>query len=320
VTRRVFVAGHGGLVGSAVSRRLSAQGDIEVLHADRQALDLRDASAVSAWFDENRPDAVVLAAARVGGIGANAAYPVTFLLDNLRIQNAVIAAAHDCDIQHLIFLGSSCIYPRDAPQPLKETALLTGPLEPTNRPYAIAKIAGIELCWALNRQFGRRYICLMPTNLYGPGDSFDLADAHVLPALIRRMHEAREAGQTPVTLWGTGTPRREFLFSEDLADAIAFLLNHDGARGGLCIDEHPPLVNVGIGKDLTIEALARRIADTVGFSGVINWDAGRSDGTARKLLDVGRLSELGWRATTSLEDGLRRTYGAFVNGHGRHVS
>lgn len=315
----VFVAGHAGLAGRAIVGALARRGFSNVLTVPHAALDLTDASAVSAWFGQNRPAAVVLAAARVGGILANATLPVPFLLDNLRIQNNVIAAAHDAGVEHLVFLGSSCIYPRDAAQPLSESVLLTGPLEPTNRPYAIAKIAGIELCWALNRQFGRRYLCLMPTNLYGPGDNFDLASAHVLPALMRRMHEAHLGAREAVDLWGTGTPRREFLYSDDLGDAVAFVLTGGGTEDWF--DESaPPLVNVGVGRDLSIAELATRIASVTGFEGAVRWDTSRPDGTPQKRLDVSRLERAGWRATTSLDAGLDRTFAAYLQGDGRGLS
>nr|WP_023588335.1 GDP-L-fucose synthase [Streptomyces thermolilacinus] len=295
---RIFVAGHRGLVGSAMIRRLTADGH-EVITRDRGTLDLRDAAATGAFLADVRPDAVVLAAAKVGGILANSTQPVPFLEDNLRIQLSVIAGAHAAGVPRLLFLGSSCIYPKHAPQPIREDALLTGPLEPTNEPYALAKIAGICQVQSYRRQFGAQYISAMPTNLYGPGDNFDLETSHVLPALVRRFHEAREAGRDEVTLWGSGTPRREFLHVDDLADACATLLaSYDG--------DAP--VNVGCGQDLTIRELAETVAEVTGFTGRIAWDTSKPDGTPRKLLDVSRLTGLGWKPRVPLRDGIAATY------------
>lgn len=295
---RVFVAGHRGLVGSAVARRLTAEGH-RVLARTRAELDLRDAPATEAWLRQTRPDAVVLAAARVGGIMANAAYPVQFLEDNLRIQLSVIAGAHAAGVPRLLFLGSSCIYPRLAPQPIREDALLTGPLEPTNQAYALAKIAGIVQVQSYRSQYGAAYVCAMPTNLYGPGDNFDLATSHVLPALIRRFHEAARDGAPELTLWGSGTPRREFLHVDDLASACALLLRgYDG--------DEP--VNVGCGTDLTIRELAETVREVTGYQGRIAWDAAKPDGTPRKLLDVSRLTALGWRPEIALRDGIAAVY------------
>jgi GDP-L-fucose synthase len=295
---RIFVAGHRGLVGSAVARRLTADGH-DVLARTRAELDLRDAAATAAYLRENRPDAVVLAAARVGGIMANSTYPVQFLEDNLKIQLSVIAGAHEAGVHRLLFLGSSCIYPRLAPQPIREDALLTGPLEPTNEAYALAKIAGIIQVQSYRRQYGAGFISAMPTNLYGPGDNFDLATSHVLPALIRRFHEARRDGLPELTLWGSGTPRREFLHVDDLAAACALLLrDYDG--------DEP--VNVGCGEDLTIRELAETVRDVVGYGGAIGWDTGKPDGTPRKLLDVSRLRALGWRPRIALRDGVAAVY------------
>ena len=295
---RIFVAGHRGLAGSAIARQLTEQG-YEVLTRTRAELDLRDADATLRFLRDTRPDAVVLAAATVGGILANDRYPVPFLEDNLRIQLSVIAGAHAAGVDRLLFLGSSCIYPKHAPQPITEDALLTGPLEPTNEPYALAKIAGISQVRSYRRQFGRSYVVALPTNLYGPGDTFDPENSHVLPALIRRFHEAKRDGREEVTLWGTGTPRREFLHSDDLGRACVTLLReYDG--------DSP--VNVGVGEDLTIAELAAVIAEAVGFTGRIAWDPSKPDGTPRKLLDVSRLAALGFTPRTPLPRGVRETY------------
>lgn len=295
---RVFVAGHRGLVGSAVTRRLAAE-EYEVLTRDRTALDLRDAAATGSWLRAERPDAVVLAAARVGGIMANKTSPVPFLEDNLRIQLSVIAGAHAAGVPRLLFLGSSCIYPRHAPQPISEDALLTGPLEPTNEAYALAKIAGIAQVRAYREQYGASYISAMPTNLYGPGDNFDLETSHVLPALIRRFHEAKRDGAERVVLWGSGTPRREFLHVDDVARACLLLLRD--------YDDAAP-VNVGRGEDLTIARLAETVREVVGFPGETVWDTARPDGAPRKLLDVSRLTKLGFSPVVGLTEGIRSTY------------
>ncbi|MEV1045703.1 GDP-L-fucose synthase [Streptomyces sp. NPDC049916] len=295
---RVFVAGHRGLVGSAVARRLADDGH-QVLTRDRDLLDLRDAARTGTYLREIRPDAVVLAAAKVGGIMANSTYPVQFLEDNLRIQLSVIAGAHAAGTRRLLFLGSSCIYPRLAPQPIREESLLTGELEPTNEAYALAKIAGIVQTQSYRRQYGVSYISAMPTNLYGPGDNFDLETSHVLPALIRRFHEAQRDGASEVTLWGSGSPRREFLHVDDLAAACVRLLEaYDG--------DEP--VNIGCGEDLTIRELAEIIADVTGYRGRIGWDVSKPDGTPRKLLDVTRLTSLGFTPRIPLRDGIARTY------------
>lgn len=295
---RIFVAGHRGLVGSAVARRLADDGH-EVLTRGRDLLDLRDAARTGAYLKEVRPDAVVLAAAKVGGIMANSTYPVQFLEDNLRIQLGVIAGAHAAGVERLLFLGSSCIYPRLAPQPIREDALLTGELEPTNEAYALAKIAGIVQIQSYRRQYGASYISAMPTNLYGPGDNFDLETSHVLPALIRRFHEARRDGAPEVTLWGSGSPRREFLHVDDLAAAcVTLLAAYDG--------DEP--VNIGCGDDLTIRELAETVREVTGYQGRIGWDASKPDGTPRKLLDVTRLSSLGFTPKIPLRDGIARTY------------
>ncbi|MFG2355937.1 GDP-L-fucose synthase family protein [Streptomyces sp. NPDC048521] len=300
---RVYVAGHRGLVGSALVRRLQADGH-EVLTRSRSQLDLRDAAATATFLRDVRPDAVVLAAARVGGIMANSTQPVQFLEDNLRIQLSVIPAAHAAGVRRLLFLGSSCIYPRLAPQPIREGALLTGPLEATNQAYALAKISGIVQVQSYRRQYGSSYICAMPTNLYGPGDNFDPESSHVLPALVRRFHEAKHYGLDEVVLWGSGTPRREFLHVDDLADACVTLLRrYDG--------EEP--VNVGCGQDLTIRELAEVVAEVVGFEGRIAVDPTKPDGTPRKLLDVSRMTALGWRPRIALRDGIAATYASWLS-------
>ncbi|MFB7006756.1 GDP-L-fucose synthase family protein [Streptomyces sp. NPDC056237] len=295
---RIFVAGHRGLVGSAVVRRLTDAGH-EVITRDRDRLDLRDTARTGAFLREVRPEAVVLAAAKVGGIMANSTYPVQFLEDNLRIQLSVVAGAHAAGVERLLFLGSSCIYPQRAPQPIPESALLTGPLEPTNEAYALAKIAGIVQIRSYRRQYGASYISAMPTNLYGPGDNFDLETSHVLPALIRRFHEARRDGSPAVTLWGSGNPRREFLHVDDLAAACLLLLErYDG--------DDP--VNIGCGADLTIRELARIISEVTSYQGIVEWDAAKPDGTPRKLLDVSLLTSLGFTPRIALRDGIARTY------------
>ena len=298
---RVFVAGHRGMVGAALIRRLATE-PVELLTAERAELDLADDAATLAWLQARRPDVVVVAAARVGGILANATFPVDFLADNLRLELALIRAAHAVGVRKLLFLGSSCIYPRDCPQPIREDYLLTGPLEPTNEWYALAKIAGIKLCQAYRRQYGCDFVSAMPTNLYGPGDNFDLAASHVVPALLRRLHEAKLAGTPSVAIWGTGTPRREFLHVDDLADACVFLLRRWSGDAP---------VNVGCGVDLSIAELARLIAEVVGYRGALVFDPSRPDGTPKKLLDVSRLSSLGWTARIPLRDGLTATYDWF---------
>ncbi len=295
----IFVAGHRGLVGAAIVRRLQSAGCGRLLLAGREELDLTRQAEVEAWFDAQRPGQVYLAAAHVGGIHANNAYPAQFIRDNLAIQTNVIHAAWKSGVRKLCFLGSSCIYPKFAAQPMVEDALLTGPLEPTNEWYAIAKIAGIKMCQAYRRQYGFDAISLMPTNLYGPGDNFDLQNSHVLPALIRRIHEAHLAGRDEVVIWGTGSPRREFLHVDDLADAAVFLMQHYS-------DER--IVNVGVGDDVTILELAELVARVVGYRGRIATDPTKPDGTPRKLLDVSRLAGLGWRARIGLEQGIRETY------------
>jgi len=305
---RIFVAGHRGLVGSAVVRRLQALGFRNLLLAERRELELTRQADVDAWFAAKRPEVVILAAAKVGGIHANNTYAADFIRENLAVQTHVIDAAWRNGTRKLTFLGSSCIYPKHAPQPMSEDCLLTGPLEPTNEWYAIAKIAGIKMCQAYLRQYGFDAISLMPTNLYGPGDNFELENSHVLPALIRKFHEARRAHQKSVVIWGTGTPRREFLYVDDLADAVVFLTQHYSGAG---------LVNVGVGQDVTIRELAEIVGRTVGYEGELVFDTSKPDGTPRKLLDVSRLKGLGWQATTTLEAGLRQTYDWFCANEGQ---
>ena len=306
--KRVYVAGHGGMVGSAIVRRLARE-DCEILTADR-SVDLRDQQAVNAWFAHARPDAVFMAAARVGGIAANDAYPAQFLYDNLMIEANVVEAARQVDTAKLLMLGSSCIYPREADQPIAENALLTGPLEATNQWYAIAKIAGIRLCQAYRIEHGCDFISAMPTNLYGPGDNFDLDTSHVLPALIRKAHEAKVAGDDEMLVWGSGKPRREFLHVDDLADACVFLMReYSGAQH----------VNVGSGQELSITELARLVARIVGFEGTLAFDSARHDGTPRKLLDSSRLNAMGWRPAITLEEGIAETYRHFLEDGGRRV-
>ncbi|MHA6264135.1 GDP-L-fucose synthase [Arenibacterium sp. CAU 1754] len=300
--KRVWVAGHRGMVGSAIVRRLASE-DAEVLTAGRSELDLRDQAGVRQWIGDMRPDAIFLAAAKVGGILANDTYPADFLSDNLSIQSNVIDAAHLHDVQKLLFLGSTCIYPRMAPQPMPEDCLLTGPLEPTNEWYAIAKIAGLKMCQAYRKQHGRDYISAMPTNLYGPGDNYSPTGSHVLPAFIAKMHEAKISGKSEVEIWGTGTPKREFLHVDDLSDALVFLMKNYSGDVAL---------NVGVGEDISIADLARLVAETVGVDVELKFDASKPDGTPRKLVDVSRLTALGWTAQTSLKDGLRRTYDDYL--------
>jgi GDP-L-fucose synthase len=328
---KIYVAGHRGLVGSALMRRLSlpspasgrgAGGEgpyTNLLTRTHAELDLTNQAAVEAFFAAEKPDYVFLAAAKVGGILANNSYPAEFIRDNLAIQTSVIHAAWKHGVKRLLFLGSSCIYPRLAPQPMKEKHLLTGPLEPTNRPYALAKIAGIEMCWSYNRQYGTQFLAVMPTNLYGPGDNYHPQNSHVIPALIHKFHEAKQSNSPSVSVWGTGTPRREFLYSDDMADACVYLMNlpdekfktllgSDEAASGIFM---PPLVNIGVGHDLTIRELAETVKEVVGYQGAIEFDATKPDGTPRKLMDVGRLSDLGWSAATDLRSGLHAAYREF---------
>ena len=296
---RIYVAGHRGLVGSAIVRKLQIDGYANVLTRTRQEVDLRDPRAVDRFFEEARPEYVFLAAAKVGGILANNTYPADFIRDNLQIQTNVIDAAYRFGATKLLFFGSSCIYPKFAPQPIKEEYLLTGALEPTNEPYAVAKIAGIIMAQSYRRQYGFNAISLMPTNLYGPGDNFDLQTSHVLPALLRKFHEAKQAGAPEVVVWGTGSPRREFLHVDDLADAAVYLMHHY---------DSPEIVNVGVGEDISIRELAELIRDVVGYQGEIVYDTSKPDGTPRKLLDVSRLQAAGWQAKIPLREGIKQTY------------
>ncbi len=337
---KIYIAGHRGLVGSALMRRLAATppspsgggagGEgvgpyTHILTRTHAELDLTDQAAVEAFFVAERPEYVFLAAAKVGGILANNTYPADFIAINLAIQSNVIQAAHRHGVKRLLFLGSSCIYPRDCPQPMKEEYLLTGPLEPTNRPYAVAKIAGIEMCWAFNRQHGTQFLAVMPTNLYGPGDNYDLNNSHVIPALIRKFHEAKVNNQPTVTVWGSGTPKREFLYSDDMADACVFLMDlPDSQFVPLLVagrnDGLAPLVNIGIGEDATISELAKTVKEVVGYQGEMIFDAGKPDGAPRKLLDVSRLHAMGWRANVKLEKGLARAYADFQRQGGESLT
>lgn len=301
---KIFVAGHRGMVGSAIVRALHAKGYEDILTRDRAQLDLLDQKAVMNFMSSEKPDYIFMAAAKVGGIQANNTYRADFLYQNLVIQTNLIQSAHLSGVQNLLFLGSSCIYPKLAPQPLKEDYLLTGELEPTNEPYAIAKIAGIKLCEAYNDQYGRNYISVMPTNLYGPNDNYDLNNSHVLPALIRKAHEAKEGGAEKLVVWGTGSPKREFLYADDLADACVYLMENE-YKG--------PLVNVGVGVDVSIKELAYKVVEIVGFTGQLVFDHSKPDGTPRKLMDISRLSELGWKAKTELSDGIRLAYKDYLS-------
>ncbi len=306
---RIYIAGHRGLVGSAIHRELMRRGYKNLLTRTHEQLDLSDEVAVDAFFSSEKPDFVFLAAAKVGGILANNNFPANFIRDNLIIQTNVIESSRNAGVNRLLFLGSSCIYPKLCPQPMKEEYLLTGPLEPTNRPYAIAKIAGIEMCWSYNRQYGTRYLAAMPTNLYGPGDNYDLANSHVLPALIRKTAEAKASGAKEIVVWGSGTPRRELLYSDDLAQACCFLMNLDDAQfGSLLNEKSPPLINIGTGEDVTIRELAETVARVLEFDGELVFDATKPDGTPRKLMDISRLHFLGWHHTTELEHGIRRAW------------
>jgi GDP-L-fucose synthase len=316
ISAKIYVAGHGGLAGSALVRQLRQKGYGKLLLRTHAELELADQAAVRNFFERERPDYVFLAAAKVGGIVANNSYPAEFIHGNLAVQTNVLHESWRAGVKRLLFLGSSCIYPRDCPQPIKEEYLLTGPLEPTNRPYAIAKIAGIEMCWSYNRQYGTSYLAAMPTNLYGPGDSYDLNNSHVLPALIRKMHEAVKGGAEEVVIWGTGTPLREFLYSEDMAEACVHLLELAPAQfAQLVSDAHPPLVNIGYGEDLSIAELARTVANVVGFRGRLHFDTSRPDGTPRKLLDSARINALGWKPRMRMEAGIALAYRDFLERH-----
>src|SRR5579862_4282284 len=305
---RIFVAGHGGLVGSAIRRGLEQQGYSNLILRTHAQLDLAEREAVRDFFRDQRPEYVIMAAAKVGGILANDTLPADFIRDNLEIQTNVIDASYRNDLKRLLFLGSSCIYPKMAPQPIKEEYLLTGPLEPTNRAYALAKIAGIEMCWSYNRQYGTKYLAAMPTNIYGPGDNFDPVSSHVLPALIRKVAHAKQTGEKQVILWGTGKPLREFLYSEDLAQACIHLMNlSDSAYEALLVPDVPPLINIGSGQDQSIRETAELVMQALGYHVDLGFDISRPDGTPRKLLDVSKINSLGWRATTSLQEGVRKT-------------
>ena len=302
-SEKIFVAGHSGMLGSAITRALESGGFPGLLKRSRSEVDLSDSRAVAEFFRKEKPDVVIFAAAKVGGIKANDDFPVEFLTDNLRIQTNVISAAHENGARKLLFLGSSCIYPKHAPQPIPESALLTGPLEPTNEAYAIAKIAGVKLCQAYDREYGANFISAMPTNLYGPNDSFDLETSHVLAALVRKAHEAKTRRARELVVWGTGTPRREFLHVDDCASACLLLLNDYNS---------PEIINVGCGEDITIRELAELICDVIGFDGELSWDKTKPDGTPRKLLDVSKLRALGWAPRISLRDGIAQTYDWFL--------
>jgi len=308
---KIFIAGHRGLVGSALLRRLRPSHDNLLLRTHAE-LDLGDQRAVHAFFESQRPDCVFLAAARVGGIQANDTRPAEFIAENLAIQTNVLTAAHRFGTKRLLFLGSSCVYPRDCPQPMREDYLLSGPLERTNRAYAVAKISGIEMCGAFNRQYGAKFLAAMPTNLYGPNDNYDLQNSHVLPALIRKFHEAKIAGNPTVTAWGTGAALREFLYSDDLADACAFLMGLPEAEFDRLLSADFPLINVGCGAEISIRELTQLVKSVVDFSGAVEWDASKPDGTPRKLLDVSRMSALGWRPRTPLREGVGLAYRDFL--------
>jgi GDP-L-fucose synthase len=308
---KIYVAGHLGLAGSALVRSLERHGFNNFLFRSIDELDLQNQADANAFFAAESPDYVFLAAAKVGGIQANNTYPADFIRDNLQIQTNVIDAAWRNGLKRLLFLGSSCIYPRDCPQPIREEFLLTGPLEPTNRAYALAKIAGIEMCWSYNRQYGTHYLAAMPTNMYGPGDNYNLETSHVLPALIRKVYEARCAGRSEVVVWGSGKPLREFMYSDDFADACVYLMTlDDQSYGTLLSEDHPPLINVGYGSDVTIRELAETVCRVLGFEGKLVFDASKPDGTPRKLMDSSRLRALGWRPKIDLETGIRLSFEA----------
>lgn len=319
---KIYVAGHRGLVGSALMRNLRDKGHTNFVTLTHAELDLTSQAAVEAFFAAEKPEYVFLAAAKVGGIHANNEYPAEFIRDNLAMQTNIIHAAYRNKVKRLLFLGSSCIYPKLAPQPMKEEHLLTGPLEPTNRPYALAKIAGIEMCWSYNRQYKTQYLAVMPTNLYGPGDNYHPENSHVIPALIRKFHEAKQTSSPTVTVWGTGIPKREFMYSEDMADACVYLMALPDAQftpllGQDRNDGLPPLVNIGVGEDLTIRELAETVKQVTGYAGTIVFDSSKPDGTPRKLMDVTRLNQMGWKHSTSLSQGLQLAYADFANRENR---
>jgi GDP-L-fucose synthase len=310
---KIYVAGHRGLAGSAIMRELKRQRYTNIVIRTHAEMDLEDAVATCEFFEQERPGLVFLAAAKVGGIHANNTYPVEFLMSNLLVEANVCRAAHATSVGRMIFLGSSCIYPRDCPQPIKEDYLLSGPLEPTNRAYALAKIAGIEMCWSYNREYGTKWLAAMPTNLYGPGDSYDLNNSHVLPALLRKMHEAKISGANEVVLWGSGQPKREFLYVDDLANALVYLATLDDERYNILVDSSRcPLINVGSGEDLSIRELAGTIANVVNYKGKFVQDTSKPDGTMRKVMDVSRLRALGWLPKITLVDGIAATYANFL--------
>ncbi len=314
---KIYVAGHRGLVGSALVRQLKAQSYTNILMRTHADLDLTNQVAVADFFATEKPEYVFLAAAKVGGIHANNTYPAEFIFQNLAIQNNVIHQSYANGVKRLLFLGSSCIYPKDCPQPIKEEYLLTGPLDPTNRPYALAKIAGIEMCWSYNRQFKTQYIAAMPTNIYGPNDNYHLENSHVIPALIRKFHDAKANDYPSVTIWGTGTPKREFLYSDDMAAACLHLMNLSSKQFGKILagnrnDGLPPLVNIGSGKDITIKQLAELVGSVVGYKGQLQFDREKPDGTMRKLMDVSLASKLGWQATTEIDYGLALAYKSYL--------
>ncbi|MDP1522645.1 MAG: GDP-L-fucose synthase [Methylotenera sp.] len=314
---KIYIAGHRGLVGSALMRQLTAQGYNNVVTRTHAELDLTNQQLVADFFESEKPEYVILAAAKVGGIHANNTYPAEFIHENLAIQSNVIHQSYLAGVKRLLFLGSSCIYPRDCPQPIKEEYLLTGPLEPTNRPYALAKIAGIEMCWSYNRQYGTQYLAAMPTNLYGAGDNYHPENSHVIPAMIRRLHEAKINNQPTVAIWGTGTPRREFLYSDDMAEACLYLMNlpDEQFKPLLASDRNdglPPLVNIGTGVDVTIKELAELVRSVVGYNGALEFDSTKPDGTMRKLMDVSFMQSLGWKAKSQLLQGMQRAYADYL--------
>jgi len=314
---KIYVAGHRGLVGSAICRELKKQGYTNILTRTHQELDLEDSKKTRAFIGNEKPEVIFLAAAKVGGIHANNTYPVDFLMQNMAIQMNVIKSAHEAKVDRLFFLGSSCIYPKNSPQPIKEEYLLTSELEPTNRPYALAKIAGIEMCWSYNRQFGNKFLAVMPTNLYGPGDNYDSENSHVLPALIRKIHEAKEVNSQTVTIWGTGTPRREFLYSDDLAGALLHLMHLDDDTYGLLVEpSNCPIINIGFGTDVTITGLANTIKEVVGFNGNFVFDNTKNDGMPRKLIDSTKINQLGWKSKIFLDEGIKMAYLDFLGRNG----